>query len=89
MESAEKPTTELHKQVSNGLNKIGHPATPQSVNPNDESSLEPIRRDFQDWAGSTFQEAIGGANNSVNDRTAKGRIGTLITGVRRKLRKAA
>ena len=89
MESAEKPTIELHKQISNQLTQSGHPATPQSVNPNDESVLEPIKRDFQNLVGSTLGENFGGASNSINDRTTKGRVGMLIERVRQRLKKAA
>lgn len=89
MESAEKPNNDLLSKVSQSLAKAGHPATPQSVNPNDESVLEPIKRDFQDWAGSTFAETLGSASSSVNDRTTKGMTVTLISKARGRLKKAA
>lgn len=89
MESAEQPSNDLLSKVSQGLVEAGHPATPQSVNPNDESSFEPIKRDFHNWAGSTIEETLGGASSSVNDRTTKGRIGILIDKARRRLKKTA
>ena len=82
MESAEKPIVELHEQVSNGLNQIGHPATPQSVNPNNESPLESIKRDVEQWTGSTLKKTMGGASYSINDRGTKGRIATLMNRLR-------
>lgn len=83
MESAEKPIQDLHKKVSGYLKQ-----TPQSVNPNDESALEPIKRDFQHLVGSNLESGFGGASNSVNDRDTKGRIATLI-GKLRRMKKAA
>lgn len=82
MESAEKPIVELHEQVSNELNQIGHQATPQSVNPDDESPLEPIKRDVRQWTGSALEGTMGGASNSINDRGTKGRIAMLINRLR-------
>lgn len=82
MESAEKPIVELHKQVSEELSQIGHPVTPQIVNPDDESLLESIKRDVEHWTGSTLKETMGGASNSINDRGTEGRIPTLINRLR-------
>lgn len=75
--------TEVHdkklpKEVATNLTQAGYPATPQTVNPNDESPLESIKRDVEHWAGSTLKGTMGGASNSVNDRGTKGRIATLI-----------
>lgn len=78
----------FHEGIANDSTEAGHPATPQSVNPDDESALEPIKRDFQHLVGSTLEEGFS-ASNSVNDRDTKGRIPTLIAGVRRRMKKAA
>ncbi len=88
MESAEQPINKLHSEVSKNLTNAGHPATSQSVNPNDESALEPIRRDFQDLVGSTL-EKVGGASSSVDDRVTRSRVGRLIDQVRRRMKEAA
>lgn len=87
MESAEQPTKDLHSKVSRSLTKADHPATPQSVNPNDESLRESIQRDVRHLMGSTLEEGFGGAGNSVNDRATKGRIPALIDRLRRRIKK--
>lgn len=82
MESAEQRTTNLHAKVSESLTRSGHPATPQSVNPHDESSLGSVKRDVQHLTGSFIEERFK-PSNSVNDRNTKGKIATLIGKIRR------
>lgn len=89
MESAEQPNNDLLSKVSQSLVKAGHPATPQSVNPNDESVLEPIKRDFQNWAGSTFEEKTSGESSTTNDRTTHGKVPISLMIKKRFFRKAA
>lgn len=88
MESAEKPTKDLHLKASESLTKGGYPATPQSVNPNDDSLGESIQRDVRQLMGSALEKSLGGASSSVNDRSTKGRVVTLIGDLRRKLKAA-
>ena len=88
MESAEQAINNLLSKASQSSTEAGHPATPQSVNPNDESLRESIQRDIQHLTGSTLEKSLGGASSSVNDRSTKGRVVTLIGDLRRKLKAA-
>lgn len=88
MEFAEQSTSNLLTGVSSDLTKAGHPSTLESVNPDAESALEPIRRDFIHLIESNIETGFGGDSNTANDRNTKGRIAALI-GSLRGLKKAA
>lgn len=81
MESAEQPIQDLYKKVGGFLKQ-----SPESVNP--EAPHEELKRNLQAVIGSTFEEHVGGASSSVNDRSTKGRVVTLIGDLRRKLKAA-
>lgn len=85
MESAEQPTKDLFSKINPSLKRAGHQA---AVNPNDESDLDTVKRDVRHLMGSALEEGFGGAGNSVNDRSTKGRVVTLIGDLRRKLKAA-
>ncbi len=82
----------LHKRVSSHLSKAGHPATPQTVNPDDQSPLEKIEEALGDPShavGSTIEEVFGGTGDATHVRTAKGKVSVFIALKRRFLKKAA
>lgn len=70
MESAEKPTQDLHSKVSHNLNKAGHRVTPADLNPAPDVSLENIR----DILGKTtvhlvnipIEESLSGREETVS-----------------------
>lgn len=94
IQSANQPTLKLHEGVSQDLVKAGHPtATPQSVNPHDQSHLENIRqtvsamtKDPVRIVGGIVEEGLGGANPNTHVGTTggKGPVSILL----RKLRRA-
>lgn len=80
IQSANQPTKDLHQTVSGHLNELGHPATPQSVDPHDESSLEGIgqaaanmMKDPARVAGAVWEEQVSGESPSTDVGTTKGR----------------
>lgn len=63
MQPAYQPIVGLHKGVSDELNQIGHPTTPESINPNSDSILEDITRragDLARVAGGEFDTRVSG-----------------------------
>lgn len=96
IQSAEKPIQDLHAAVSSQLDQAGHPATPQSVNPEDQSPLENVRRIVEEITsdpvhivGSTLEEHTIGKSPTTHVRTLKGEVPVLIALKRRFLKKAA
>mgnify|MGYP001609797531 CR=1 FL=1 len=83
---------ELHKNVATETTKAGHPATSQSVNPDDQSPLEEIRDrlgGIARVAGGTVEENFSGADNRTHVVTSKGKLPILIAFKRRFLKRAA
>lgn len=80
-------TSALHKMVSSNLKQAGFEATPQSVNPEDNSPLKAIEETLGDTAhivGSTTDELIGGStSDTARVRSAEGKVPTAIAAVRR------
>ena len=92
IQSAEQPTQDLHAVVSSKLTEAGHPATPQSVNPDDQSPLEEIARKIGDAThvvGSAIEENLGGASPTTHVRTTGGEEPISIARKRSGLQKAA
>lgn len=90
-QSSEQPTKELQKNISGYLNQAGFEATPQSVNPEDNSPLKAIEERLGDTAqviGSTLDEWVEGASESSRVRIAEGKVPIAIAalrGLKRKL----
>lgn len=92
IQSAEQPTQDLHRTVSGHLNQAGHSATPESVNPQDQSPLKKVEDmvgDTTHMVESTFKELVGGTSDTTHVRTAGGKVPTVIALKRRLLRQAA
>ena len=90
--SAEQLTRRLHEEVSGNLSEAGFKATPQSVNPDDNSPLEAIKEAWGDTVhvvGSTVDEQIGGSGDTARIRTTEGRLPVAIANIRRRLMKKA
>lgn len=86
VQSSEKPTQDLHTGVSQQLQQAGHPATPQSVDPEDRSSLNGIKEALGDTThvvGSTFEELVGGTTGTTYTRTTGGKVPISIEVARR------
>ena len=80
----------LHAKVSGHLNQAGHPATPQSVNPDDQTPLKKIEETLGDTThvvGSTIEEVFG-SSNTTHVRTTGGKVPILIALRKRFLKKA-
>ncbi len=73
IQSADQPMQDLHAETSSNLRRLGHPATQQSVNPHDRSSLENIQEALADITkdqarviGGTIEEYIGGVTPTTH-----------------------
>lgn len=81
IQPTEQHVSDLHQKVSQQLNQAGHQATPQSVNPDDNSPLKSIQEAVGDTThvvGSTFEELVRGSDTS-HVRTATGKVPISIT----------
>jgi len=86
IQSVEQTTNDLYRKVSAELNQAGHTATPSSVNPQDQSPLEEIKKAVGDTTHvveTSFEELVGGTSDTTYVRTAGGKIPVLIAAARR------
>lgn len=66
----DEQTEDLHKAVATEATNAGYPATPQSVNPDDQSALEVIGEKLSDMG----HDVTHVATTVTGDETAKIRI---------------
>lgn len=84
MRFADQRTVDLHKGVSDQLNKIGgHPTTPQSINPDPSEILSNVAR----VAGGITEESFGGATNMTHSGATKSKVLMVIAAAREGLKR--
>lgn len=87
MEEAAGREEDLRKTVSQNLNQGGYPATPQSLDPDDQSSLAEIKDRFGEAvhiAGDTTREVLTGVGPKTHTRVTSAK--TFLQKARERLR---
>lgn len=80
----DQSTADLHQRVSGELSQVGHPSTPESVNPVPEL---PQLGDLSRVVGGMYDESFGGVNAMTHSGTAKSKISMVIAAARELKRK--